>query len=347
MVVYQTLHPPSRANLTRGRRLKDYQNWLPKPSRPRANDHSILGFCFLWFSSIRFDFQSGAVFLAMCCILELESHAICCIWQSRISHLRVFVAASWKENLSFALSFATFWSLNRTLARCLQHLCFHPFSHGFQRCLDGFPSVFDGFQWFGVYGVVFYRTMTYCFQTIYLRNLRIVATHADILGDNIQQVFWNLFSNIKKELVRTPVVEKGHNFSHTHMHINLKENFRLPCNHCETQIRQIRLGQTSTNEVKNRSQHFKNKNRLDSCWKQVSTPFTTACTEFQTHMSVVSAQCRCNWNAVYSQTYNMWTTFLQPNKSQKPSETNGQKPKANKNQTETKSQKRKAKWACK
>ena len=97
MVVCQTLHPPSKANLTRSRRLKDYQNWLPKSSRPRANDHSILDFCFLWFSSIRFVFQSGAVFLPMCCILELESHAICCIWESRISHLRFFVAASWKE----------------------------------------------------------------------------------------------------------------------------------------------------------------------------------------------------------------------------------------------------------
>ena len=158
------------------------------------------------------------------------------------------------------------------------------------------------------------------------------------------------FSGQHQDFLKMPKIEVLHLFrwfTHTHMHINLKENFRLPCNHCETRIRQIRLGQTSTSEVKYRSQHFKNKNRLDSCWKQVSTPFTTACIEFQTHLSVVSAQCRCNWNAVYSQTYNMWTTFLQPNKSQKPSETNGQKPKANKNQTETKSQKRKAKWACK
>ena len=137
------------------------------------------------------------------------------------------------------------------------------------------------------------------------------------------------FSGQHQDFLKMPKIEVLHLFrwfTHTHMHINLKENFRLPCNHCETRIRQIRLGQTSTSEVKYRSQHFKNKNRLDSCWKQVSTPFTTACTEFQTHMSVVSAQCRCNWNANY-----IFTTQQKPKAkwNQRPKAKSQQKPDRN------------------
>ena len=63
-------------------------------------------------------FQSGAVFLAICCYLQ-----------------------------HFGTNIANLGSKTANFGRYLQHFGVHLFFNGFQRCLDGFHRFFDGLQW--------------------------------------------------------------------------------------------------------------------------------------------------------------------------------------------------------